>query len=231
MQSRTWSRVARVAAITCGLVGQAARSEAATIQYTYTGTVGYGYDRAGIFGKAESLTGSEFTLVERFDTARNTYRWVDTAQSLQFGGSTRGVSDSASLSVTIGGVTRNIADLEDYIYSGSVTGKHQDFVKDETGYEYAGFYVQSSFMKADYGAPMSLDAADATFIGNYQYFDATDDRRATYASFDVRNLTVTSSISAVPLPGSLALFGASLLLVAAAPRIRRLRRSKAPQQP
>ena len=230
MQSKLGRRVAAVAAISCGLVGQAARCEAALIQYTYTGTVGYGYDRAGIFGASESLTGSGFTLVERFDTARNTYRWVDAAQSLQFGGSTRGVAGSASLTVTINGVSRSIADLENYVYSGSVTGKHQDFVKDETGFEYAGFYVQSPLIKADYGAPLTLDAMEATFIGNYQFFDASDIGRATYASFDVRSLTV-ASISAVPLPGGLALFGASLALGAAVPRLRRVRRSRARQRP
>ena len=221
MQAKLWKRVATAAAITCGLSGLAGRSEAAIIQYAYSGTVGYGYDRAGIFGAAESLTGLDFTLVERFDTAHNTYRWVDTAQSLQFGGSTRGTRDSASLTVTIGGVSRSIADLEDYIYSGSVTGKHLDFVKNETGYEYAGFYVESPFMQADYGSPMTLGADQARFIGSYQFFDASNVQRATYASFDVRSLTV-GTISAVPLPDSLAMLGASLIAVGIGTHIRRV---------
>lgn len=230
MKSSMRRRIAGTAVMACGLVGLAARCEAALIQYTYAGTVDYGYDRAGIFGTAESLTGAGFTLVERFDTARNAYRWVDAAQSLQFGGATRGVAGSASLTVTIGGVSRDVADLEDYIYSGAVTGKHQDFVKDETGFEYAGFYVQSPLIEADYGAPLSLDASNATFIGNYQLFDASDARRATYASFDVRSLTV-AAISAVPLPGSLALFGASLVLAAAGPRLWRVKSSRARRRP
>lgn len=225
MPSTSWKRAASAVAITCGFAGLAGRSEAAVIQYTYSGTVGYGYDRAGIFGSAASLTGLDFTLVERFDTARNTYRWVDTAQSLQFGGSTRGTPDSASLTVTIGGVSRSIADLEDYIYSGSVTGKHLDFVKDETGYEYAGFYVESPFMQADYGAPLTLGADQARFVGSYQFFDASDAQRATYASFDVRTLTV-GAISAVPLPGSLALLGASLIAVGLGTHIRQVARRR-----
>ena len=223
MQAKLWKRVTTAAAITCGLAGLAGRSEAAIIQYTYTGTVDYGYDRAGIFGAAESLTGLNFSLVERFDTTHNTYRWVDTAQSLQFGGSTRGTPGSASLTVMIGGVSRSIADLEDYIYSGSVTGKHLDFVKNETGYEYAGFYVESPFMQADYGMPLTLGADQARFIGSYQFFDASNAQRATYASFDVQTLKV-GAISAVPLPSSLALLGASLIAVGVGTSIRRMAR-------
>ena len=221
MLGKPLTSATKAAALALSLAGLAGRAEAAIVQYTYVGTVGYGYDRAGLFGTAESLTGQAFTLVERFDTARNTYRWVDTAQSLQFGGSTRGVPDSASLIVTIGGVSRSIADLEDYIYSGSVTGKHLDFVKDETGYEYAGFYVESPLMNADYGAPLTLDADQARFIGSYQFFDAANAQRAAYASFDVRSLTV-GAISAVPLPGSFALLGASLVAVGIGTGFRRL---------
>lgn len=225
MHRTAWTSIARGAALALGFAGLAGRAEAALVQYTYIGTVGYGYDRAGIFGSAESLTGQAFTLVERFDTAQNTYRWVDAAQSLQFGGSTRGVPGSASLTVTIGGVSRSIADLEDYIYSGSVTGKHQDFVKDETGYEYAGFYVESPFMQADYGAPLTLSADQASFVGSYQFFDASDAQRATYASFDVQTLTV-GALAVVPLPGSLALFGASLIAVGVGTHLRRVTRSR-----
>ncbi len=220
MQFKISAAPARALAVVCGLVLPIGVAQAAIIQYTYTGTVDYGYDRAGIFGENESLTGETFTLVERFDTSNNSYRYVDTAQSLQFGGSTRGAADSASLTVTIGGVDRSIADLEDYIYSGSVTGKHLDFVKDETGYEYAGFYVESPYLAVDYGTPLTLDASQATFIGNYQFFSTADPTLATYASFDVRSLTV-GTISAVPLPDSLALFGTTLLAVGAGSWARR----------
>ncbi|MCW6506700.1 PEP-CTERM sorting domain-containing protein [Lichenifustis flavocetrariae] len=187
-------------------------ASAASVTYTYAGIVDYGYDRAGIFGSNTELTGQAFRLIETFDFAKAAYRYVDAEQSLQFGGTERGFSNSASLTLTIGDTLRSIADLSDYIYSGSVTGKHQDFVKDSSGYEYSGFYVASTLMPADYGSQFSLTSKDATFIGNYQYFDANDAARATYASFDVSSLTVTNAaISAVPLPGSLSMFGAGLL--------------------
>ena len=187
-------------------------ASAASVTYTYTGIVDYGYDRAGIFGSSTDLTGQTFRLIETFDFAKAVYRYVDAEQSLQFGGTERGSPDSASLTVTIGKTSRSIADLSDYIYSGSVTGKHQDFVKDSSGYEYSGFYVASTLMPADYGSQFTLTSKDATFIGNYQYFDAKDSARATYASFDVSSLTVTNgAISAVPLPGSLSMFGAGLI--------------------
>ncbi len=114
-------------------------------------------------------------------------------------------------------MSRPIRDLSNYIYSGSVTGKHQDFVKDDKGYEYSGFYIQSSQMPANYAQAIVLDRANATFIGNYQYFDAVDSSRATYASFDVASLTVSvGPISPVPLPGTLPLFAASLGALGAA---------------
>ncbi|MDX7949576.1 hypothetical protein P7D22_00080 [Lichenihabitans sp. Uapishka_5] len=207
-----------ISAAALGTSSVAAR--ASIIQYTYTGQVGYGYDRAGLFGNAETLTGERFTLVERFNTDRSAFRYVDAAQSLQFGGQQRGAPGAASLTVTIGGVSRSIADLEDYIYSGSVTGKHLDFVKNATGYEYGGFYVESPLMRADYGSATTLNADQARFIGNYQYFNAADASLATYASFDVGRLTV-GLVSAVPLPGSLALFGGALLILGFGMRYRR----------
>jgi hypothetical protein len=210
----------RAIAVAGALTLSTGTAQAAVIQYTYAGVVDYGYDRAGIFGTDQSLTGDPFTLVERFNTDTAAFRYVDAAQSLQYGGSQRGTPNSASLTITIGGASRSIADLEDYIYSGSATGKHLDFVKDATGYEYAGFYVSSPQMPAHYGTAVSLTAAQATFIGNYQYFSQTDPSLATYASFDVHTLDV-GSISAVPLPSSLSLFGSTLLIVAAAARLPR----------
>lgn len=219
------SHVIRWAAAAFGslLSGQA---PAAIIQWSYAGTVSYGYDRAGIFGDGADLTGESFTVVERFDIARGAFRYADGDQSFQSGGSQNGAAGSASLTVTIGGVSRTIFDLEDFIYSGSATGSHLDYVKDGTGYEYAGFNVESPYLPANYTTAITLDAAQATFIGNYQFFSRIDPALDTYASFDVATLEV-EPFQAVPLPGGMALFGTTLIVFAGGHHIRRRWRARA----
>jgi hypothetical protein len=191
------------------LIGVASEASAAIVTYTYTGTVGYGYDLSGVFGSNTILTGEAFKLVEKFDTSKAAYKYVDSSLSLQFGGSSNSAPGSASLIVTIGTGTRSISDVSDFVFSASSSGNHQDFVKNDSGFEYSGFYIASPLIPADYAQAFSLNSSNAMFTGNYQYSTPTQN---AYASFDVSALTVTNStMSPVPLPGSLPMFAAALL--------------------
>jgi hypothetical protein len=210
-----------------GLLAQTPQASAAILTYTYTGTVSYGSDDSHVFIPADdtstSLSGKSFTVVETFDTANTSIvNSNGSTFSYQQGGSSRfQPSSGATATISIGGSAPRsfLNDYADSTANNTVPGNPANETRITGSYSGASFYeeslqfdIYSPLLTYDYTKPFSLTTADnAAFSGTYQLSALNPD---AFVSANLQPTSVTLTVSQVPLPAALPMFGGALISLA-----------------
>jgi hypothetical protein len=200
----------------------APQASAAILTYTYTGTVAFGTDYSNVFGlSTRDLTGQAFTVVETFDTNNTSLKSSNgTTFSYQQGGSSRGKpSTGATATISIGGSAARplLNDYADSTQNNTVPGNPSSDTRFQALSSGVGlpfyeetlqFDIYAPSLTFDYTQPFSLTTQNAAFSGSYSL---SGDINA-FANFSPATATLT--VTNVPLPAALPLFGGALLGVA-----------------